>query len=309
MEKIIAIITIALLMTACSSKLMTLKEGVSKETTVTFSNLPSLEELVTVDEETTTSEELVGDKYIITAVKGEKTEVLEFPVTFEAVDIDGTLPVDLSQFYSNPDKLAKISYVFNDDETVMTITDENGEEPHSFDVPVNVIYPSYTIEDDITIDIYTGYDINNFVTADEGVEVTSELNENILTITLSKGIWNETLEREVTLEDSSPMTIHKLAKTHGYPIVYYNKLLDYTLTFHDENTVTLWDPENRGSVNGTRAYDEDSVAWTPNYTAWYDSRALGKHYYSLSDDGTIMYWDQNFMANSSPYIFEFYLQN
>ena len=145
MKKIIAIISIALLMTACSSKLMSLKEGVSKETTVTFSSLPSPEELVTVDEETTKSEELVGDKYIITAIKGEKTEVLELPVTFETVDIDGTLPVDLSQFYSNPDKLAKISYVFNEDETMMTITDKNGEEPHSFDVPVNVIYPSYTI--------------------------------------------------------------------------------------------------------------------------------------------------------------------
>lgn len=217
MKKIIAIISITLLMTACSSKLMSLKEGASKETTVTFSNIPSLEELVTVDEETTTYEELAGDKYIITAVKGEKTEVLEFPVTFETVDIDGTLPVDLSHFYSDLDKLAKISYVFNDDETVMTITDENVEEPHSFDVPVNVIYPSYTIADNITIDTYTGYDINDFVTADEGVEVTAELDEenSILDITLTKNNWSVNESKEVTLINSNP-----------YPIVY-RSVYDY----------------------------------------------------------------------------------
>lgn len=308
MKKIIAIISIALLMTACSSKLMSLKEGVSKETTVTFSSLPSPEELVTVDEETTISEELVGDKYIITAIKGEKTEVLEFPVTFEAVDIDGTLPVDLSQFYSNPDKLAKISYVFNEDETMMTITDENGEEPHSFDVPVNVIYPSYTIADDITIDTYTGYDINDFVTADEGVEVTSELNENILTITLSKGIWVETLEKEVTLEDSSPMTIHKLAKTHGYPIVYKSNILQLTLTFNDSSSVTVYQTENKGYVNGTVTYDENSIAWGPNCGAWDIKGGFGKNYYSLSEDGSIMHYDNGLSPNSSPYMFDFYLQ-
>lgn len=210
MKKIIAMMTVALLMTACSSKLMTLKEGVSKETTVTFSSLPSSEELVTVDEETTVSEELAGDKYIITAVKGEKTEMLELPVTFETVDIDGTLPVDLSQFYSNPNKLAKISYVLNEDETVMTVTDENSEEPHSFDVPVNVIYPSYTIEDNITIDTYTGYDINDFVTADEGVEIASTLDEenSTLNITLSKNNWTETFNKEVTIIDTNPFPLY-----------------------------------------------------------------------------------------------------
>lgn len=102
MKKILTFLLITLLLTGC--KMMKLNDGVTEDTPVSFTNLPDAKELVTVDEETTTSEELAGDKYIITAVKVEKTEVLEFPVTFETVDIDGTLPVDLSQFYSNPDK-------------------------------------------------------------------------------------------------------------------------------------------------------------------------------------------------------------
>lgn len=306
---ILLIILVLFFVTGCSSKLMTLKEGVGEKITLSDGKTPEAEELVETKEGTVLTQEMAGNKLIVTATKDNKTETTEFDIEYETVNVVGTAKIDLSQFYTDPAKLSKVSYSFNDDETIMTVTDENGEKTKTFNVPVSVTYPSYTIADDITIDTYTGYDINDFVTADEGVEVTSELNENILTITLSKGIWSETLEREVTLEDSSPMTIHKLARTHGYPIVYSgNSLLPYTLTFHDENTVTLWDPENRGSVNGLKTYDETSVAW--NDKEWPpDPRALGKNYYSLSDDGTIMYWDQGITTNTSPYIFELYLQN
>lgn len=210
MKKILLILLSILMLTGCASKVMSLKNGVTKDTTVTLSNIPSPEELVEVDEETTVTEELAGDKYIITATKDDKTEVQEFAVDFDTVDVDGTLPVDMSQFYSNPDKLAKVSYTFNEGETVMTVTDENGEESHSFDIPVNVIYPSYTIEDDITIDIYTSYDINDFVTADEGVEIVSTLDEknSTLNITLSKNGWIETVNKEVTIIDSNPFPLH-----------------------------------------------------------------------------------------------------
>ena len=177
MKKLLLILITTILMVGCTSKLITLNEGVSKDTPITFGSIPSTEELVSADEETVITEELAGDKYIITATKGDKVETQEFTVDFETIDIDGTLPVDMNQFYSNPDKLAKVSYLISADETTMTVTDENGEEPHSFDVPVNVIYPEYTIAENITIDTYVGYDINEFVTAEEGVEVVSELDE------------------------------------------------------------------------------------------------------------------------------------
>lgn len=265
-------------MTACSSKLMTLKPGLSKETTVTFSSLPSLEELVTVDEETTTSEELAGDKYIITAVKGEKTEVLELPVTFEAVDIDGTLPVDLSQFYSNSDKLAKISYVFNDDETVITITDENGEEPYSFDVPVNVIYPSYTIANDITIDTYIGYEISDFVTAEEGVEISHKLDSetSVLNITLSKNDWLVNENVPVTLTSSEPQ----------YPIKYLAyKQVDsagYVYDLSKEGSYIIFDTESTGRIGnplknayGVITYDSQYIyGGSHNLKYWIDGEYL-----------------------------------
>lgn len=309
MKKILLITVSILLLAGCSTKLSSLKEGVEENITLSAGSIPEASELVEAKEGVELSEELAGNKLIVVATKGDKSETTEFNIEYEKLAVDGTEKVDLSQFYSDSAKLAKVSYSLNEDETLMTVTDENGEEPVSFDVSVSVSYPSYTVADDITIDTYVGYDINDFVEADEGVEVVSELNENILTITLSKGIWSQTLEREVTLEDSSPMTIHKLAKTYGYPIVYSgNSQIPYTLTFNNEDTVTLWSPENRAFVNGTVSYNDNSFDWSPSFTGWNLSDGFGVFYYSLSETGRILYLDIGNSPSTSPYIFEFYLK-
>lgn len=197
MKKLI-ILLLTLVLVGCSSATLKLtseaKNGVSLTAGAEFD--PAT--LVDVKEGTEVNYELNGNKYIITS--GEEVE--EVPITYELMEIDGTLPVDLSVFYSDSDKLAKATYVFNEDETVMTVTDENG----SFDVPIHVNYPSYTIVDNIEIDTYVGYDINDFVTADEGVEITSTLDEenSTLNITLIKNNWIVNETKEATLTNSSP---------------------------------------------------------------------------------------------------------
>lgn len=196
--KRLIILLLTLILAGCSSATLKLtseaKNGVSLTAGAEFD--PAT--LVDVKEGTEVNYELDGNKYIITA--GEEVE--EVPITYELMEIDGTLPVDLSVFYSDSTKLAKASYIFNEDETIMTVTDENG----SFDVPIHVNYPTYTITDNIEIDKYIGYDINDFVTADEGVEITSTIDEenSILNITLTKNNWTVNETREATLTNSSP---------------------------------------------------------------------------------------------------------
>ena len=80
MKKVLLILLIILV--GCSSKLITLNEGINKDTPVTFGSIPSTDELVSADEETVFTEELAGDKYIITATKGEKVETQEFAISF-----------------------------------------------------------------------------------------------------------------------------------------------------------------------------------------------------------------------------------
>lgn len=197
MKKLI-ILLLTLVLVGCSSTTLKLtseaKNGISLTAGAEFD--PAT--LVDAKEGAEVNYELAGNKYIITA--GEEVE--EIPVTYELMEIDGTLPVDLSVFYSDSAKLAKATYVFNEDETIMTVTDENG----SFDVPIHVNYPAYTIADDIEIDTYVGYDINDFVTADEDIEITSTIDEenSTLNITLTKNNWTVNETKEVTLTNSSP---------------------------------------------------------------------------------------------------------
>lgn len=243
MKKLSIILLMVLMLTGCASKLMKLKEGITEETTVELSDLPAWEELVDIEEGTVLNVELLGDKYIIKAVKDDRTEIMEFPVEFETVIIDGTLEADMSVFYSDPAKLSKVSYAYNEDETIMTITDENGEESYSFDVPVKVQYPSYSIADDIVIDTYTGYEIDDFVRADEGVEILHELDEenSILNIKLSKNDWSVNESVLVTLISSEPQypIVYEFVKqvdTAGY--TYTSNAGKLTLTFLTETTGT-----------------------------------------------------------------------
>lgn len=228
MKKLI-ILLLVLILVGCSSSTLKLTNEAKNGITLTAGSNFDPTTLIEAKEGTEVNYELAGNKYIITS--GE--DVKEVPITYELMEIDGTLPVDLSIFYSDSAKLAKATYVFNDDETVMTVTDENG----SFDVPVHVNYPTYTIADNIEIDTYIGYDINDFVTADEDVEITSELDEenSTLNITLTKNYWTVNETREVTLTNSSP-----------YPITYrsmymYNGLrfdgTEQTYTFIDETHI------------------------------------------------------------------------
>lgn len=223
--KRLIVLLLTLMLAGCSSIKLTneAKNGVSLTAGAEFD--PAT--LVDVKEGTEVSYELAGNKYIITS--GEETK--EVPITYELTEIDGTLPVDLSIFYSDSTKLAKASYVFNEDETVMTVTDENG----SFDVPVHVNYPSYTIADNIEIDTYVGYDINDFVTADEGVEITSTIDEenSTLNITLAKNNWTVNETREATLTNSSP-----------YPIAYSSLYMYNGLRFDAPNQYYVFLSDN-----------------------------------------------------------------
>lgn len=139
------ILSLALVLVGCSSKAVKLTSEAKKGIFLTPGADFNPTGLVDVKEAIEVNFELVGNKYIVTA----DDSTLEVPVTYELMEIDGTLPVDLSKFYSDASRLNKVSYVFNEDKTIMTITDENDEQPFSFNVPVHVYYPSYTIADNI----------------------------------------------------------------------------------------------------------------------------------------------------------------
>lgn len=219
------------------------KDGI---TISSMNEIPDITELVDLKADIDAKAMVDGNKIIISTIE-DKPKELEIPITFNTMNIDGTQYVDLSLFYSDAEKLSGASYTLNEDRSIMTITDSE----KSFDVPVNVIYPKFTIASDIVIDTYLGYDVHDFVTCDtEGVEITSVLDEenSQIIISLKKGIWDVSEIKDVTLIDSNP-----------YPIVY-KSLYDYngvkldwpycTYTFIDESHVLGHSDYKNSNYNG-----------------------------------------------------------
>ena len=167
----------------------------------------------------------------------------------EPVEIDMTESFDPSSILSDIQEGTEITTDLDQTAEKMTITLTKGDKTETIETNVILKYPEYEIQDDITIDTYTGYDINDYVKAEEGVSVLSELNEETsqLTITLEKGIWTNEIVKDVTLIDTRPLPegiyvstdyINPLYTYHEYVYPEGTYFSGYTkvIVFNDDGT-------------------------------------------------------------------------
>lgn len=161
------------------------------------------------------------------------------------------------------------------------------ENNHEQDVEIEI--PNYSIQHDITIDTYTGYDIHDFVTADEGVEISSSLNEetSILSIHLEKDLWKVDVDKEATLINSNP-----------YPIIYSIVSNHNSSTMSPEEWKEYWGSlklivinENEIILNyGTLGWEDDVFTKDENgnysfVSVYEDSEVKDVYTYILTFDG------------------------
>lgn len=206
MKKSLLLIFSALILFGCAKEPSVLIDS-SSPLKASLGQIPSATDLIQTDEDYTLNEEIIGNKLIITATSDNKEYAYEYELEYEPIEIDGTLEKqDISQFFSDPEKAKSATYSLNNE--VMAITYED----NSFDVPVIIDMPEVSVDEDVTIDVYTGYDFENFIHESEGVTHEYTYEDGVLTVVFTKNNWSETITREVTKTDSSP-----------YPRVYVQK--------------------------------------------------------------------------------------
>lgn len=117
--------------------------------------------------------------------------------------------MDINAYNFDPTKILNnlkegtdVKYELKDNEVVITLT--NGEQVDTITRSANISHPlAWFNSNDITIDTYYGYDINKLVTLAEGSTIVSDkLNDNVLSVVVSNGEKEETIEQEVTLTSS-----------------------------------------------------------------------------------------------------------
>ncbi len=195
----------------------------------------------------------------------------------EVVTIDATAKVNPSDYLKDVAEDAEVNYSITD--SVMTITATKGDKTETFEVPVTIEEPRVSIDEDITIDTYVGYDLEEYIHEDEGVSHTTNFNEETgeLSVTFTKGEWSTTLDSQVEVTNSDPV----YAK---YDAVFYCG----SYTFHT-GPVTLY-------KDGTCTDDWETSTWKKegNTIFTYCAVKTTGQYGTISDDGkTITFYDPN----------------
>lgn len=127
-------------------------------------------------------------------------------LTEEAINIDITEDFDPASVLTDVQEGTDVSYELDEENSHLVITLTKDDKTETLETDVTITYPRFELPENITIDTYTGYDINGLVETEDGVEISSELNEETgeLTITYTKGNYSQTITQEVEVVNSDP---------------------------------------------------------------------------------------------------------
>ena len=123
-------------------------------------------------------------------------------VTDGEVIIDLTQEFDVNTILENVKEDTEVSYELDKENSKIIISLTRNNETETLEKEVTILEPQYTIKDDIKFNPYLDYNINDFITVDEGVKInhTVDTKTSKITFNLSKGIWSKTVEKEFTID-------------------------------------------------------------------------------------------------------------
>ena len=199
----------------------------------------------------------------------------------EVVTIDATSKIDPYDYLKDVDEDAKVNYSIEDNTMIITVSKD--DETKTFEVPIEIEEPNVSIDENIVVDKYVGYNIEDYIHEDEGVSHTTTFDEETgnLSVTFTKGEWTTTLDSKVTVEDSTPKEV--------FPKVYScwddNGKIGSTLTLYEDGSLT--DSSDYAFYTGTWTYDGNN-SWYFDYNECNDAPAVGNYNQFSMDLGVNM---------------------
>ena len=215
---------------------------------------------------------LCGSLALGLLLTGCSSSVAKLAVTSdEVVTLDASAKVNPSDYLSEVAEGAEVSYTINDN--IMTITVTKDDKTESFEVPVEIEEPNVSIDENITIDTYVGYDIEDYIHEDEGVSHTTSFDEETgdLSVTFTKGEWSTTLDSKVEVTSSEPEEV--------WPKNYYclqkEDDLVYEITINENGTFSNTYNRGEGTAYGTYTFNGNN--WYFDYYEYIDQNASGNY--------------------------------
>ena len=206
----------------------------------------------------------------------------------EVVTIDATSKIDPYDYLKDVDEDAKVNYSIEDNTMITTVSKD--DETKTFEVPIEIEEPNVSIDENIVVDKYVGYNIEDYIHEDEGVSHTTTFDEETgnLSVTFTKGEWTKTLESTVEVTDSEPWP-----KMYScYDTTEEGRLIQKIL--YNDGTFDWIDNSYGVATNGTWTYDDNGTFYF-DYVDVTDKTATGNYegfseFVSYTADGRISNW-------------------
>lgn len=149
---------------------------------------------------------------------------------------------DPSSVLSEVKEGTEVSYKLDEENSKLIISLVNGDKEETLETDVKIEHPLVSVKnEDITIDMIKGYDVNDLINKDEDtvVEESLDIDKGILTITAVNGDKEETLEVPVKIVYNNIYPNHctGISANDGadFSNIHYNFLNDHEFEFVNIN--------------------------------------------------------------------------
>ncbi len=189
----------------------------------------------------------------------------------EVVTLDASAKVNPSDYLSDIAEGAEVSYTIDDG--IMTITVTKNDKTETFEVPIEIEEPNVSIDENITIDTYVGYDIEDYIHEDEGVTHTTNFDEETgaLSVTFEKGEWSTTLDSQVDVTSSDPIYIWP----KNYHCLQSETDVTYDITIYEDGSFV--NVANGGETTAYGNYTFDGNNWYFDFKEYNDLSGSGNY--------------------------------
>lgn len=119
----------------------------------------------------------------------------------EDITIDMTKSFDPMSVITDLKDGASVEYQIDEDNSTLLVDITFNDKVQHLEKEVELLYPEYSLKDNIVLDLVNGTSQDDFITVEDGVNVSYELNEddNSIVIHLNKGIWSKEIIADATI--------------------------------------------------------------------------------------------------------------
>ena len=202
-------------------------------------------------------------------------------------DVSKDITIDMTKEFvpesvmNNIKEGTEISYLIDEENSKLILELTNKDKTQTIERDVKLVYPEYSIIENITLDLTKGIDIRDYITTDQNTKVDYIIDEENSSITflLTNGIWSkaEVRNADIIVPEYAIAENIEICKLFGYRISDFVSAEDGVEIVHslDEDNAKLIIDLSKGEWKKEIIKDVNFIE--PTYPIYYKSVQSGRN--------------------------------